>query len=57
MKKSLLKPVILSFALIGLTLLFAGNLFAQDTVIEKPRKVVKIKVDMDDDGNYDFYGY
>ena len=51
MKKSLVKLVMLTIAVVGMTVLFSETLFAQDTVIEKPHKVMKIKVDVDEDGN------
>ncbi|NQV02023.1 MAG: hypothetical protein HQ542_05225, partial [Bacteroidia bacterium] len=50
MKKVLLKPVMLTFMAFSMTLLFSGSLVAQDTVVKKPHKVMKIKVDMDEDG-------
>ncbi|MBL7110394.1 MAG: hypothetical protein ISS19_00450 [Bacteroidales bacterium] len=52
MKKSLLfvKPIMIPILVFGLTMLFSGSLLAQDTVVEKPRKVVKVKVDLDEEG-------
>lgn len=44
------KPVVLALVAASLTFIFAGSSIAQDTVTKKPQKIVKIKVDMDEDG-------
>lgn len=52
MKKSLfaVQSVVLALLVIGIMPLSPGNVFAQDTLVKKPQKVMKIKIDMDEDG-------
>lgn len=44
------KTLILAFLAIGLTSFLSGSLLAQDTLVKKPQKMMKIKVDIDEDG-------
>ncbi|MBE0647799.1 MAG: hypothetical protein IH596_08445 [Bacteroidales bacterium] len=46
----LVKPVILTLLVVGMTSLFSGILVAQDTLVKKPRNVIKVKVETDKDG-------
>ncbi|MFH1297594.1 MAG: hypothetical protein ABIJ04_10015 [Bacteroidota bacterium] len=44
------KPVMVAFLVVGMTTFISGSLLAQDTVTSKSRKVIKVKVDTDENG-------
>jgi len=44
------KTAFLAFLAVGLIFYLSGSLLAQDTLVKKPQKMMKIKVDVDEDG-------